>query len=187
MDGQFNRFTKWVLKVVCEVTKHGKPCTSPAWCLYRKRVYVDGQFVYRHMYVCEAHAKNRDRTNDTYANTLLDVDGNLKSYSGETSPYWEHFDKQFDRREEMRANPDSVGDNVPCPWKPEKMCDENEELVRRVKDNLRSLSFREGQILNLMCYKNMSQAEIARFLNIKKQVVNKCLKTLKNKMKSMGD
>lgn len=166
----------------CEVTKYGKPCTSSVWCLYRKRVYEAGKFVYRHMYVCESHAKNNDRTNDTYENILTSMDGAVRTYSGEASPYWEHHDKQGTEEETRRANPDALGDNTRSPWQSETLSYENEELIKRVRENANMLSFREGQILNLMCYKGMSQVQIAGFLNIKPQAVSNYIKRIKKKM-----
>lgn len=170
--------------MTCEVTKYGKPCTSPVWCLFYKRTYEKGQWLYRNMYVCETHARNHDRTNDTYKQTITGPDGKLCSFSGEASPYWNYQERQESEEETRRANPDIVGDTAHNPWKSEVLSFENEELVRLVKENLALLSFREGQILNLMCYRNMSQAEIASFLNIKPQAVGNYIKRIKNKMQN---
>lgn len=169
--------------MTCEVIKYGKPCTSSAYCLFRKRIYEKGQWAYKNMYVCESHARNHDRTNDTYENLMIDVDGKPRAYSGETSPYWDYHERQGKEEEAMRANPDEIGDNRPSPWKSEELSFENEELVRLVRENLTLLSFREGQILNLMCYREMSQVQIASFLNIKPQAVNNYIKRIKKKMK----
>lgn len=168
----------------CEVTKYGKPCTSAVYCLFRRRVFESGKWAYRNMYVCETHAKNHDRTNDTYDMLLIGTNGKLNAYSGEASPYWNHYEKHRDEQEDSRANPDGLGDTSPNPWKSEELSFENEELIRKVKDSLDILSFREGQILNLMCYRNMSQAQIAVFLNIKPQAVSNYIKRIKKKMQS---
>lgn len=166
----------------CEVTTYGKPCTSGAYCLYRKRVYEAGSWVYKHMYVCETHSKNHDRTNDTYNNLLIDSKGQLGNYSGEDSPYWQYYQRSGLDKEAPRANPDEIGDDSISPWRSEVLDEYNEELIKKVKDNMKLLSFREGQILNLMCYKNMSQAQIASFLNIKPQAVSMYLKRIRKKM-----
>lgn len=159
----------------CEMTKHGKRCSAPVYCLFRKEVFEKGSIVHKHLYVCEQHASNRDRSHDTYIKTVE------KDYSGESSPYWEAQEFfQFadgEMLEDPQANPDMLSDESAG-----RLSECDEEKLERIKEGYKLLSFREGQILNLLYYKQMTQQQIAEFLNIKQQSVQLYIKRIKNKL-----
>lgn len=162
------------MKNICEVTRYGKKCYSPIYCLFRRRVFEKGHFLYKHLYVCLFHSRNNERLTDTYEKITEE------NYGGESSPYWQYQSQNNSKMEENRANPDELSEEM-SPYKKGEVSLEMEEVLEKIKQNRGIFSDREKQVIEYL-EKNMTKKEIAIFLDVKVQTINSILKRIKTKL-----